>query len=380
MNKAPKILYLQAKNIKLEAEKILFVSDEKIWKKYRKFFAAEFYKILLLKNPKADDKNLAKIANELFDCDHILGFGSGTISDLCKYSAAKNSIPYSIIPSAASMNGYLSKNASITIKGYKSTLLATLPQNVFCDLDIISSAPTRLTKAGIGDSMCFYSCWFDWYLSHNLLGTNFDFRPFEILQEKMSFFLVNYSKFSAKNRDFVKLLLEILFLSGEGMVIANGSYPASQSEHMIAHTIEMKYPKIAEKFMHGEMIAITTFSVAELQKKILDLGSRVLIVNELEQNWQKKIDSFFAQKIANSCKKEYQEKLISMSCAKKITAKSLTKLQKIHLDKEILRQIFRHFKIKFTAKSIGLSRLEYQDCIRHAKFTRNRFTVLDLAS
>ena len=37
----------------------------------------------------------------------------------------------------------------------------------------------------------------------------------------------------------IELLMQTLLLSGLGMTIAGGSYPASQGEHMIAHTYEM---------------------------------------------------------------------------------------------------------------------------------------------
>jgi hypothetical protein len=53
-------------------------------------------------------------------------------------------------------------------------------------------------------------------------------------------------------------------------------------------------------------------------------------------------------------------------------------LEKIHLDETVLKKIFSHFKIKTSAKSLGLSNQQYQDCVTHAKFTRNRFTCLDL--
>lgn len=378
-------------------EKILFVTDEKIWKNCRKFFGKDFEKnfakFLLLKNAQADEKNLKKIYAAAKNCDLILAIGSGVINDLCKFTSAQKNIPYAIFASAASMNGYLSKNASITISGHKKTLPATLPKMVFCDLKILSNAPLELTKAGVGDSLCFYSCWFDWYLSHKILGTKFDEKPFKILQPKIDFLIKNYKKFSLKDEKFLKLLIEILLLSGQGMTEAGGSYPASQSEHMIAHTIEMKYPKIAKKLLHGQMIAVTTLTSAKLQEFLTTTSSSLSrrLEDLMSYNVQKLprsstlrvkddeiVKKFFGKKIAAQCLTEYSEKLRAVKSAKNLDQKTSRELQKIHLSVDHLNKIFKHFKIKTSAQSLGLSNQQYQACVANAKFTRNRFTCLDL--
>jgi glycerol-1-phosphate dehydrogenase [NAD(P)+] len=362
-------------------KKILFVSDEIIWGNCKKFFPENFCeKKLLLKNPKADEKNLKKISAAVKNYDLIIALGSGVINDLCKLTSAQKNIPYAIFASAASMNGYLSKNASITIRGHKKTLPATLPIAVFCDLKILAVAPIELTKAGIGDSLCFYSCWFDWYLSHKILGTKFDKKPFEILEKKMNFFVKNFKKFSPRDEKFLKLLMEILLLSGQGMTIAGGSYPASQSEHLIAHAIEMKHPKITEKFLHGQMIAVTSLTAARLQGELL---SKTYPMFSTSCEW-KSVEIFFGKKIAAECKKEFAQKIFSAAQLKKINSnleknwkKIRADLQKIHFNESRLKEIFSHFKIKISPKSLGLSQQQYRACVAHAKFIRNRFTCLD---
>lgn len=363
-------------NLGFSGKKILFVTDEKIWENCEKFFPKNFlknnHKNLLLKTPKPDEKNLKKIAVAAKNCDLILALGSGTVNDLCKLTSSQIKIPYAIFASAASMNGYLSKNASITISGHKKTLPATLPLAVFCDLKILAKAPLALTKAGIGDSMCFYSCWFDWYLSHKIIGTKFDKKPFEMLRKKMEFLVNNFEKFSIRDEEFLKILIEILLISGRGMTIAEGSYPASQSEHMIAHTIEMKYPKLEN--LHGQVIAVTTLTAAKLQNALLKSEP-----TGFRHETQKKLDSFFGKKIAKACQKEYKEKISSTKNAKKISASLKKELQKIHLSESRLKEIFAHFKIKTSTKSLGLSNQQYQECVAFAKFTRNRFTSLDFS-
>jgi glycerol-1-phosphate dehydrogenase [NAD(P)+] len=376
--------------------KILFVSDKKIWQNCCEFFASDFLDFvsasLIFNDVKADEKNLNKILSkaESQKFDLIIALGSGTINDLCKLVSARKKIPYIVFASAPSMNGYFSRNASITIHGHKKTVAATLPKAVFCDLGILSKAPTELAKAGLGDAMCFYSCWFDWYLSHLILGTKFDKKPFKILAKKMDFLVKNFSKFSLKDEKFLKILIEILLLSGQGMTIAEGSYPASQSEHLIAHTIEMKYPQKLKNIFHGQQIAVTTLTSAKLQKKLLKQNALTLSLSKGEDMLRQaqhdvNLENFFGKKIAAECKKEFSQKILTAAETYKINRslekdwpKIKSQLQKIYFDEASLRKIFSHFKIKTSISSLGLSSKEYQDCVSFAKFIRNRFTCLDL--
>ena len=128
------------------------------------------------------------------NCDLILAFGSGTINDLCKFSAKKLNIDYIILISALSMNGYVSKNASITLKNHKKTLEAKLPIAVWCDFVILKNAPQELNQAGLADVLCFYSCNFDLILSNQIFLQNINFEALKIQQKVVKNFVKNYKK------------------------------------------------------------------------------------------------------------------------------------------------------------------------------------------
>ena len=172
--------------------------------------------------------------------------------------------------------------------------------------------------------------------------------------------------------------------------MAKGSYPASQSEHLISHAIEMKYPEVAKNKLHGEMIAVTTLTSAKLQKDFLshycEERSEAAIKIEMDchsslrkaRNENLK-SGFFSKKITKQCEIEYAAKT-ALKLKKINWPKLKQELQKIHLDESLLKEIFKHFKIKTSARSLGLSNKQYQDCVANAKFIRNRFTCLDIAS
>ena len=67
----------------------------------------------------------------------------------------------------------------------------------------------------------------------------------------------------------MELLARTLVLSGFGMTICGGSYPASQGEHLISHYIDMLGDPAWPPSFHGEQIAVTTLTMARLQEAML---------------------------------------------------------------------------------------------------------------
>ncbi|MDE3061187.1 MAG: iron-containing alcohol dehydrogenase, partial [Pseudomonadota bacterium] len=176
----------------------------------------------------ADDVTAAYIRNKSKSCDALIAVGSGTVSDLCKYASFQDGKPYIVFPTAATMNGYLSANASITIDGYKKTLPAQMPRAVFCDLSVIAAAPVCLNKSGLGDALARPTAQADWLLSHLLLNTPYTDVPFSLLKPLEAALFENARGIARGDAPSIELLLQTLLLSGFGMTIAGGSYPASQ--------------------------------------------------------------------------------------------------------------------------------------------------------
>lgn len=389
--KVDKNLLINAKKLicelNFEDKKAILVSDNNIFDNYSEFLSQNFIdylkKTLILENAKANQENIDKILQNIEDIDLIIAFGSGTINDLCKFVSAQKNIPYIIFASAPSMNGYLSKNASIEILGHKKTLNATLPQAIFCDIDILKNAPKNMIKAGIGDSLCFYSCWFDWLLSSLLLETDFNHEVFALIFDDMSDFIANYHNLSLDDDILLEKIIKILLLSGASMTIAGSSNPASQSEHLIAHIYTMKYPKKAEKVLHGLQIATTTLTATKIQEELISLDF-------LEMREPKflttQLNDFLGSEIATQCQKEYEQKANLIKENHKFLQQELTQnwqdycniLSKIILPENILRDIFSHFKIETGHKALDLEPKEYYELVNYAKFIRNRFTCLDL--
>jgi glycerol dehydrogenase-like iron-containing ADH family enzyme len=383
----------------LDYAQILFVSDENIWQNNKQFFrddfAKKFVNFLILKNPQANENFVNKIIQNAKNCNLIIAFGSGTINDLCKYSAKKLNKNYIILVSALSMNGYVSKNASIAINNHKKTLEAKLPIAVWCDLKILKNAPEALNKAGLADVLCFYSCNFDLALNHFVFLQSINFQALKIQQKIIKNFAKNYKNFKLKDDKFLRILLKMILTSGWAMTIADSSAPASQSEHLLAHVLTMKYPEKTHDILHGRLIASSTILSLNNQEKIIEYCHEKLFIKFLENFFEdlrendffNEINQYFGTDLALECSKEYKikkdyllknsEKIINNF--KKNKTKITKILQKNYCEKDFLIKIFNHFKIDFDFNNIGFEDNEINDAQHFAKYIRNRLTISDFS-
>ncbi len=318
--------------------------------------------------PQADSQTVALIEAETAMADCLIAVGSGTLNDLCKMASYNQNKPYSVIATAPSMNGYVSANASIEVDGFKQTLAAHTPQKVIADISVLEHAPAELHQAGLGDVLCRSTIQADWLLSHLVTGSPYCGDYFEWLKPDEDCLLENPRDFTA--------LISALFLSGIAMRDYGSSAPASQGEHMIAHTMDMLHPHAAKPF-HGQAIAVTTLTMAAMQQKLLTQSDVSLRSQDAFENMplhmhkqsRLEIDAKFpnAEKIES-----YQQNLKNWDAI-------CEQILPLTLKTEQVEKAFIKANAFYSAEQLGWDILEYQKATSLARFTRNRFTFLDIA-
>ncbi|XGA08594.1 MAG: iron-containing alcohol dehydrogenase [Wolbachia endosymbiont of Xenopsylla cheopis] len=317
------------------------------------------------------------IVNKAKDFNTLVALGSGTINDLCKYASYISNKDYILFPTAASMNGYMSASASILTGGYKKSFQAHLPKVIYIDLDVVTSAPLRLTRSGFADFICRSTAQADWLLSHLLLNTEYNNLPFSLLRDIEQELLKEYPKLIAKDKDVVILLIEALLLSGIGMTISNGSYPASQGEHMIAHAMDEVYGHSLLP-LHGEKIAVTTLTMAKLQEeKLLIIPTiKPTTVNEKEIiecfGTNEFIEIFNSKKISEE-KAEHLNDIVQKNWSEFSEV-----VRKNHIPSKVLKKIFCDLGMAINAEDLGWDTGKYKKVVDLAFATRDRFTFLDI--
>ena len=204
--------------------------------------------------PHADAGTVDRLCAASAQADALIAVGSGTINDLCKAAARAGNKPYAVFATAPSMNGYTSVTAAITVAGLKKTVPGVAAAGVFLDLDVLSAAPARMIRAGLGDSLCRATCQTDWRLAQAICGAPYRDAPFALLADDEPGLFAEPEALLSGDREAMARLAHTLVLSGFGMAICAGSEPASEGEHLIAHYGDMLLPADIPPPLHGEIV------------------------------------------------------------------------------------------------------------------------------
>lgn len=197
---------------------------------------------------------------------HILCIGSGTLNDICKYAAHSTHIPYSIIATAPSMNGYISATASLAKQGAaKTSYPATPPAHLLRDDILLATAPLRLRSAGYADLLCRACVQVDAYAGHLRCNSAYSASWFDPIIAMEPALYSASAAIHAGTPQAVALLMDGLLISSAIMANCSSSIAASQGEHAIAHVLEMLYPERMQHYTHGELIAVTTCTMLFVQ-------------------------------------------------------------------------------------------------------------------
>lgn len=225
-----------------------------------------FGKEILVPNENA----IAAVIQKLGDVQLIVGIGSGVIQDLCKYVSFENSIPYMVVATAPSMDGYASSGAAMITGGMKVTYPAGLPKALVADTDILKNAPMEMLQAGYGDIIGKFSALNDWKLSSAVTGEYFCRYIYDLTFAQIRKTLLLAEGILQRREDSVKALMEALMIVGILMSFAGSSRPASGSEHHLSHFFEITgIVDNTPYFPHGVDVAYSTVITAAIREEIL---------------------------------------------------------------------------------------------------------------
>ncbi|BCJ95151.1 hypothetical protein acsn021_27200 [Anaerocolumna cellulosilytica] len=232
--------------------------------------------ILPAENLHADNHGV-ELAEEMLagmkDLKLILAVGSGTIHDITRYLSNILSVPFVSVPTAASVDGFVSTVAAMTWNGMKKTIPAVSPVLVVADTDVFSEAPYRLTASGISDLLGKYTALIDWEVSHIVTGEYICTRVCELelkaLKEVCSCLpqLRNYNSEEVRKQAYEQLMYALL-LSGLAMQMIGNSRPASGSEHHMSHLWEMEVINGPLDAYHGEKVSIGLMIATKTYHKV----------------------------------------------------------------------------------------------------------------
>ena len=236
---------------------------------------------VLVPNEEAIDKLQAKVTDKT---DLIVGVGSGVINDLCKQVSFANKLPYYIVATAPSMDGYASKGSALILGGMKVTLNADVPTAIIADVDVIKNAPFDMIQAGYGDIIGKFSCLNDWKLSHVVNGEYICDYVYNATLDTTKETLNLASKLNERDPEAVCALMKALVTVGILMAYVGNSRPASGSEHHLSHYFEIVGILNNEPyFPHGVDVCYSAIETCKIREQVLAIKN----INELEHSFDK---------------------------------------------------------------------------------------------
>mgnify|MGYP004605161315 FL=1 len=340
-------------------------------------------------NLKSENLHANEIAvQKVYEClavenDVLIALGSGTIHDITRYVAHNKDIPFISVPTAASVDGFVSTVVAMTWRGYKKTFTAVSPIYVVADTDIFKEAPYRLTASGVSDLIGKYTALVDWKISSIVIGEyicnkvcNMEIDAVNKLCECVDDLVLGKS-------EAYEQLMYALILSGLAMQIIGNSRPASGAEHHMSHLWEMEVINKHLDAYHGEKVSVGLILVMEEYKKIkksIENGRcRVKKYYGLEEDILKEV--FKSREMYDSIMKENTpdpllnvNKVILQNRLESI-AEILEKLPTLDFVKNTLKRA----KAVTTLEEIGLSNDIKQNSIRVSPYVRSRLTLMRIS-
>ncbi|HLL23966.1 MAG TPA: iron-containing alcohol dehydrogenase [Kofleriaceae bacterium] len=342
--------------------------------------------IVLPTQPHADTDTVARL-NMLVasGVDAIVSVGSGTVTDLSKMVALARDVPLFAFPTAPSMNGYASLSASITMAGVKRSVRARTPRALFFDLAVIAAAPARLIRAGLGDSLCRPTAQADWLLAHLLLDRPYREVPFVLLADDERELFARAGVLVARDLVAMRHLVRTLVLSGLGMTLAGGSYPASQGEHLVSHYLEASWPAGVPRPLHGEQVGVCTLAVAALQTRILAratppaLAPSTVTEAALAHRFGAERGAAYWAELRHKQLDPVRTDAANARLARDWDA-IRARIDRVRIATDALAGVLVAAGAATTPEAIGCSRGLFEEAMRDARLQRDRYTFLDLAA
>jgi len=201
-----------------------------------------------------------KEVGELKD-NFMVGIGGGRPIDVAKYVSTVHDLDFVSVPTAASHDGIASSRASIEMDGRKKSVPAKSPVIVAADTQIIAGSPKELLVSGCADVISNYTAVLDWKLAHRLKDEQFSEYAAALSEMTAKLILEKADAIKPHLEESARAVVKALVSSSVAMSIAGSTRPASGSEHMFAHALDM----IAkEPPLHGNGCGVGTIMMMYL--------------------------------------------------------------------------------------------------------------------
>ena len=227
---------------------------------------------------RADESTLAiAIASSRLDSPRaVVSVGSGTLVDIGKVVAHRVGLPHVVVQSAASVNGFADDQSVLLVDGVKRTTPSRWPDALVIDPWLVADAPIAMTRSGLGDELSMFSASADWYLANAVgIDDSYSYTPVAMMRRNVDELIACSRRLGQGDHLAVDLLANCLTIAGVAMGVAGRTAPASGTEHLISHVLEMQSDARDERgSSHGSQVGVASVFAALLWQSVRELLTR----------------------------------------------------------------------------------------------------------
>ncbi|APC40124.1 sn-glycerol-1-phosphate dehydrogenase [Clostridium estertheticum] len=326
------------------------------------------------------------------ETDLVIAVGSGTINDISRFLGCKLGIPYVIVGTAPSMDGYASVVSPLICDGVKVTYDGVYPLAIVCDIDIMKEAPMLMLQAGLGDILGKYTALADWHVAKIINKEYFCPEVEKLVLSTLKKCEEAAAGVTSRDASTVQNITEALILSGIAIGMVGASRPASGGEHYLSHCYEMMFMNNGDntKWLHGNTVGVGVGVVAYAFKFAKDLDIDEIFKKgdyvHLDKNtWKQNIMDVFTISAPNII--EFKQGSINFNEEERKTSMEKIRSNWDDIKKvcescvpeptEIIKTLKKAGAV-WDPKELGLSKELFRKSFIAAKDMRNRYGIMQL--
>lgn len=198
----------------------------------------------------------------------VYAVGGGLSADAAKYYAAKLNLPLVVLPTALSVDAFITAASGIRRDGCVFYVETRPPETLILDLDVVAAAPASIRAAGICDVLSIATGGWDWKFAHER-GRNpkgMEYVPWihDNARSILEGVLDCAQAAGAGDRDGLKTLYDCLAMEVQLCNQAGHARPEEGSEHYFAYCVENL---MGHGLPHGDLVGPGIMITARLQSQ-----------------------------------------------------------------------------------------------------------------
>ena len=196
----------------------------------------------------------------------IYAVGGGLVADAAKYFASKLNLPLVVLPTALSVDAFITAASGIRKDGCVYYIETKVPERLILDFETVAQAPAFIRAAGITDVMSIATGAWDWKFAHeqgkNPTGMEFIPWVYDNAQSILNGVLDCAEAAGRGDHDGLKTLYDCLAMEVQLCNQVGHSRPEEGSEHYFAYSVENE---MGHGLPHGDLVGPAILLIAKLQ-------------------------------------------------------------------------------------------------------------------